>query len=393
MVTASVTVTNTDTGVTATSSQQGAITGEVPGAFAFPDWINAPLVLPGVSPEFIVFPASGGNFSNVTSNKIYSYNTTTGVITQRQTIATAMYGSPIGCVMSDGRIFWGGGGDSTACRSFYIFDPTTYTNTAVAAPPAGYYWNNPAIIGTSIWGGGMRDFCVEMGDGRILLPSAKSTVNGNGFTYDNKAHIYDPVLNTWSLAPNFPLNTSQGKCFYSSETGYTYVLMGDSATNSYNGFIYKWKTGDPAWTLFATLPINMAYQSTANVNGYIFVAGGNNGNYTNAAYLVKFSTGAITTLPVLTAFGTNTAYINMTSTVVGNKVVLTGGNGNLTGVTANVHVYDTDLLTTTRLSLSSTRRAHAAILGADGNIHILQGNQQSSPIAAATKTPIKLFLG
>jgi hypothetical protein len=367
------------------------ITSNSDASYPLSDWVNAALVLPGAGDELIVFPALGTNQDNTPQTGIYSYNTLTGVITLRATLASATSSGAIGCKLSDGRIFWGGCFyDQVAAKKFFLFDPVGYTNTQVASPPSGYSWG-----ASDTWRADPA--MVQMGDGRIILPGAKRQDNGlslqNG---DAKAHIYDPVNNTWSFAPDLPINTfgGSGRVVYDPTTGYVFFHIGATASNAYTGAIYKWKVGDASWTLHATLPTALGYASVCNAGSYMFFAGGEkNTGSTNLAYLVKFSDGSITTLPVLPANGTSTLYVEMVPVVKGNRVILLGGRSDTLGATDSVFVYDLTTLSVTLLHLPKVIRSHGAQVGSDGYIHVIGGNGNANPIDVSYKTPMKMFVG
>jgi hypothetical protein len=386
-----VTAIDTVTGGTATVSKMVTITSNSDASYPLADWVNAALVLPGAGDELIVFPALGTNQDNTPQTGIYSYNTLTGVVTLRATLASGSDTGTLGCKLSDGRIFWGGAyGNHSLMNKFFLFDPVSYTNTQVALPPAGYAWGS-----TDTWRGDPA--MVQMGDGRIILLGGKHYDSGSYIGYsDAKAHIYDPVNNTWSFAPDLPSITylSSGRVVYDPTTGYVFFHIGATVANTYTGAIYKWKMGDASWTLHATLPTALGYSSVCNTGSYMFFAGGvKNTGSTNLAYLVKFSDGSITTLPVLPANGTSTKYIEMIPVVKGNRVILLGGRSDILDATDSVFVYDLATLSVTLLHLPKVIRSHGAQVGSDGYIHIIGGNGNSLPIDVSYKTPMKLFVG
>ena len=200
--------------------------------------------------------ASGGGYSDI------SYITKTvvsGLIPEWQSAATTVGSRYHAVAYYDGALYQIGGEtgwwiSTTAVRKY---DMATNTWSAVASLPVGVYGMDAVEIGGLIYVPGGSDDADDTGDGGTFL---------------NTLHIYDPVANSWSTGAAMPAARAYASAVASG--GKLYVIGGEDDTGTYVNTLYIYDPGTDTWSTGASMAQARGYAAAAAIGGKIYVAGG-----------------------------------------------------------------------------------------------------------------------
>lgn len=130
-----------------------------------------------------------GGDTNGPDNTAEIYDPSTNAWTFTQPIPYVQFLETV-TLLSDGRVLATGGSDNTQTLPYAaLFDPATNAWTQVASMHIDRGDHNAALLS----------------DGNVLVFGGNSTHNGG---IQNTSEIYNPITDTWSMGPNFPMNVS-----------------------------------------------------------------------------------------------------------------------------------------------------------------------------------------
>lgn len=225
--------------------------------------------------------------------------------------------------------------------------------------------------------GGPRTFPVIVQNEDGLVYVMGGVVNGTSWTSVPLANSYDPITGAWTtLAPmSKGLRWATGAL---GDDGKVYVFAGWNDTDSalyapvqiYNPVANSWSTG-------ASIPTPVSFSCAVTLDdGKIYLVGGRDAAY-NAVSLVQVYD------PLLNSWSAGTALPSAryggTAVELSGTIIYAGGY--LTGSVPTAEArrfypgYGWDSLT----SMPATRYMLAGVVGGDGNLYVMGGNQESNP--------------
>ena len=245
-----------------------------------------------------------------------------------------------------------------------IFDPVTCTWSIGPDLPKPIHHANAAVSG-----------------GTIYVLGSLETIN---FTAIPDVWAWNPATETaWSTKAAMPAGTQRGSSVVGAIDGKLYVaggLRGGAVgeVSMYDPAANTWTTGLPA------LPMSRDHACGGVVGGKLYVLGGRQTNITSQSPIVYELTpgvGWAERAPMPTARG------GTACGVVGNRIVVVGGEGNAaaaTGVFPQVEAYDTVTNTWETLAPMPTPRHGMGAGVVDGRIYVPGGADRQGFGAVAT---------
>jgi N-acetylneuraminic acid mutarotase len=200
--------------------------------------------------------------------------------------------------------------------------PTPGTSTATPTPfPCGPLWVTrtpyPAAVSSAAV---------------VALNSLVYSFGGTTTSDTNLAYRYDPATDTWTALANLPaLRTGAGAV----TDGTTIYILGGSIAGNHTNSVYRYDPVANTYTTMAAMPLTTAWQAVAYLNGKIYRIGGcNPGN-------CSFGTNQVDIYTIATnSWASGPAYpigVSFTTAVVRNGFIYVAGgkdgNGQLTGKT------------------------------------------------------------
>ena len=266
---------------------------------------------------------------------------------------------------------WNKGSFHSASGTAELYDPATGRWTMTSDPHFTH------------WGG---SFSTLLADVRVLVAGGFYFVNiGTGqFGASDKAEIYDPATNTWSITGNL----NEARFFHTVtllQNGLVLVAGGDDNDGYFgNGLggtvltneLYDSKTG--IWSVTSSL--NQGRESpTATVlrDGFVLATGGRSEEEISGSAEVYNPT----TRTWNYTGSLNTRREFHTATLLSNGQVLVAGGGTFNGAWSNsaeIYAPSTGSWSATA-SLNTARAGHTATLLSDGKVLVVGGEDQNYP--------------
>jgi N-acetylneuraminic acid mutarotase len=212
----------------------------------------------------------------------------------------------------------------------HLDNPPTIVNTLEVYDPAAHTWTTPNTTGTSSRRHYLAACAVQ---GKIYA------IGGGGqvVSYLNNVEVFDPVYNSWTNGA--PMPTPRFKLTASEVNGLIYVIGGENK----NGFLNTLEVYDPtanSWSVPATggtFPA-MSRMTSSVVNGRIYVIGGYDGlNSLNTVYVFDPASNGWS---LLTTTGTFTPREYLSSNVINGKIYVIGGGTDQSNPSDSVSVFD-----------------------------------------------------
>ena len=230
---------------------------------------------------------------------------TTGTFTARRGLCSAVI---------DGKIYVIGGFDGkNALNILEVFDPSHNT------------WTTPNTTGTFT---PREKLCCSVVNNKIYV------IDGVGGAADTMhfdlVEVFDPATNIWSTPSTSGTFAKRRGLASSALNGKIYVMGGFNGTSYLNTF-EVFNPSDSSWSSPSTSGTFTARGAltSSTLYGKIYTMGGinyTNGGYHNVNIVEVFDTAQNSWMTPVTS-GTFTARELLTSSVVGNKIYVMGGNG------------------------------------------------------------------
>jgi len=264
-----------------------------------------------------------------------------------------------------------GGRGGVACY------PCIPLNTAELYNPSTNSW---AYTGNNM--SAAREFhsSVVLGDGKVLVTGGEAAAPPKPNT-----EIYDPILNTWSIAASMSA-TRNAHTSVLLDDGRAFIVAGQNSSGKLAPTLFY----DPSTNTWTTGPsLNNARTGHAMVklsDGRVLVAGGtdNSGSPLYSAEIWDSTSNSWTTASPMSY----RRYGHSMTLLADGRVLVAGGTGSLPGGTigalSSAEIYDpsTDTWDSTD-SMASARRYHSATLLNNGSVLISNGLGSSGNLATS----------
>ena len=277
-------------------------------------------------------------------------------------------------LLQDGRtLITGGVSASGALASVEIFDTTgNFCAAPLCVPPASMNFARSKHTATVLQ------------DGRVLVAGGI----GGGGTPVASAEIYDPAANTWTVTGSL-LMARSGQTASLLQNGAVLIAGGDSSGVAQSSLeIYDPTSGAFAFTVGALSSPRESHAAAVLQDGRVLFVGGNNGKQQTAPTAVLATSDIYdpTTESVAVGPTLSTPRQGPSATAqLDGKVFVAGGNNGSADL-ASAEVYDPAAGTFTLAAsrLATSRQGHQAfLLRHNNNVLIVGGASAGVPLASA----------